>query len=147
MAESGEWDEYGHLGIPSFSSEGSRSLHIPQSRNVELSLCLGFRYSYVISSAVSGLYARTHLRYVTCNPSPVLLASNEVTVFTIDYRMYTARSKLCFVNFCRKRGNRHVVILLSGPKISPTLRPGAHIGHKLQINRSATEFSGAANLQ
>ena len=39
------------------------------------------------SPAVSGLYARTYVKYVTCNPSPVLLASDKVTAFTIDYRI------------------------------------------------------------
>ena len=70
------------------------------------------------SPAVSGLYARTNVRYVTCNPSPALLASDEVTVFTIDYRILYkyGTEKALFrdqLQESRKRTHSNMIVITS----------------------------------
>jgi hypothetical protein len=71
-----------------------------QSRNVELSLGLDLAAATLsverFSPAVSGLHARTNVRYVTCNPSPILVASNQATA--IDYSICTVRHGAGFVS-------------------------------------------------
>jgi hypothetical protein len=91
------------------------------------------------SPAVSGLYARTNVRYVTCNPSPVLLAFNESHgVHNRLQNMHTARNRIRSVGRCKKRGSAHVVILLSGGiETSPSLR----VYECAEVNQSATELA------